>query len=199
MFKPRNSLDYNTAPACYKDKSYSYVNTPYDMWKVNGNCTHYAYARACEIKGGRVNGDMMDFMPDAGKWLEASKWNTGSEPKLGAIAVFDNHVAVVEAIYKDGRIKFSQSSYKTFLFNTVIRKIKVGDKFDNVAGRLKGYIYNPYAVETEEPETKEITTEQALIKMAEDVIAGKYGNGQYTRSRNIYHAVQSKVNELLGG
>lgn len=197
MFKPRTSLDYNTAPACYKDPEYSYVNTPYDMWKLNGNCTHYAYARACEIKGGRVNGDMMDFMPDAGGWLKASKWKTGNEPKLGAIAVFDNHVAVVEAIYKDGRIKFSQSSYKTFLFNTVIRKIKVGDKFDNVAGRLKGYIYNPYAVETEGPEEKEITTEQALTKMAEDVIAGKYGNGRNYRMNRIYKAIQSRVNRMV--
>lgn len=42
-----------------------------------------------------------------------------------------------------------------------------------------------------------ITTEQALQKMAEDVIAGKYGNGN-SRIKAIYEAVQNKVNKILG-
>ena len=204
-FTPRTSLTYDTAPACYKSSDYSFVGSQYDMWKINGNCTHYAYARSCEIKGGRVNNDLMDFFPDAGLWLKNSKWKTGSEPKLGAIAVFENHVAIVEKIYKDGRIMLSQSSYKTFIFNTVIKKLTVGTKLDNVAGKLLGYIYNPYVEEdteeTTEPEPveTEITTEQAITKMAKDVIAGKYGNGAYIRKDNLYKVIQTKVNELMRG
>lgn len=43
-----------------------------------------------------------------------------------------------------------------------------------------------------------ITTDDALKKMAEDVLDGKYGNGD-TRKNNIYLAVQNKVNELSKG
>ena len=203
-FVARTSLSYDTAPEYYTSSNYSFVGSDYDMWKINGNCTHYAYARSCEIKGGNVKNDLMSFFPDAGLWLSNSKWKTGTTPKLGAIAVFDNHVAVVEKIYKDGRVMLSQSSYKTFIFNTVIKKLSVGTKLDNVAGALKGYIYNPYVEETTETtdnkgESTGITTEQAITKMAEDVIAGKYGNGSYNRMQKIYKVVQTKVNSLLGG
>lgn len=202
-FTPRTSLSYDTAPECYTSNKYSFVGSAYDMWKVNGNCTHYAYARSCEIKGGRVNGDLMDFFPDAGQWLSNAKWKTGTTPKLGAIAVFEGHVAIVEKIYKDGRVMLSQSSYKTFIFNTVIKKLSIGTKLDNVAGKLLGYIYNPYVDETSEDNssdtgtTTEITTDQAIEKMAKDVIAGKYGNGRYVRMTKIYNVIQSKVNELM--
>ena len=199
-FTPRTSLTYDTAPACYKSSDYSFVGSQYDMWKINGNCTHYAYARSCELKGGRVNKDMMDYFPDAGLWLSVAKWKTGSEPKLGAVAVFENHVAVVEKIYKDGRVMLSQSSYKTFIFNTVIKKLSVGTKLDNVAGKLLGYIYNPYVEEdsssSDTGTITEVTTEQAIEKMAKDVIAGKYGNGKETRKAKIYAVIQSKVNSL---
>ena len=97
----------------------------------------------------------------------------------------------------------SQSSYKTFIFNTVIKKLSVGTQLDSVAGKLLGYIYNPY-IEEEEPSsdtgtTTEITTEQAIEKMAKDVIAGKYGNGSYIRKDNLYKVIQTKVNELMRG
>lgn len=216
-YTPRTSLEYNTAPECYTSSKYLFVGSAYDMWKLNGNCTHYAYARSCELAGKDIRKDMMDTFGDAGTWLSSAKWETGTEARLGAVAVFDNHVAVVEAIYKDGRIKLSQSSYKTFIFNTVIRKLSVGDKLDNVAGKLKGYIYNPYVAETdkadETPSTDTgtaadatvvskdtpITTEQAIQRMAEDVIAGRYGNGAYNRMSKIYKVVQTRVNEILGG
>ena len=202
-FTPRTSLDYDTAPECYKGSGYSFVNTQYDMWKINGNCTHYAYARSCELKGGKVNNDLMDFFPDAGLWLKNAKWKTGNTPKLGAIAVFENHVAIVEKIYKDGRVMLSQSSYKTFIFNTVIKKLSVGTKLDNLAGKLLGYIYNPYIEEEESSSdtgtTTEITTEQAIEKMAKDVIAGKYGNGAYIRKDNLYKVIQTRVNDLMRG
>ena len=42
-----------------------------------------------------------------------------------------------------------------------------------------------------------ITSEQALEKIAQDVINGKYGNGS-ARKEAIYKAVQNKVNRLLG-
>lgn len=197
-YQVRTSLSYDTAPDCYKSSDYLFVGTQYDMWKINGNCTHYAYARSCELAGKDIRKDMMNTFPDAGKWLQTSKWKTGTTPKLGAVAVFENHVAVVEKISKDGKITLSQSSYKTFIFNTITKKLVVGNKLDNMAGKLLGYIYNPYVEEETTPETTTtITTEQAITKMAEDVIAGKYGNGKYNRMAKLYSVIQSRVNELL--
>ena len=42
----------------------------------------------------------------------------------------------------------------------------------------------------------EVTTQEAIHKMALDVIAGKYGNG-ITRKNNIYKAIQAEVNKIL--
>lgn len=78
------------------------------------NCTCYAFGRAYEYLGQRPG------LPtgDAGTWFNASNWNKGSTPKLGAIICLAGgpysgrgHVAVVEKIYSDGTVVFSQSGY----------------------------------------------------------------------------------------
>lgn len=43
-----------------------------------------------------------------------------------------------------------------------------------------------------------VTSEQAIRKMAIDVIAGLYGNGE-ARKENLYKAIQTEVNSILGG
>lgn len=48
---------------------------------------------------------------------------------------------------------------------------------------------------TLESEDTEITSEKAIEKMAQDVIAGKYGSGT-DRKENLYKAIQTKVNEI---
>lgn len=45
---------------------------------------------------------------------------------------------------------------------------------------------------------KDPISDDALTVIAGDVIAGHYGNGE-DRKENIYHAVQNRVNEMLGG
>ena len=45
------------------------------------------------------------------------------------------------------------------------------------------------------PEPSHITTDQAVTKLAQDVIAGKFGNGE-DRKEALYKAIQTRVNEL---
>lgn len=198
MFNIRRSLSYETAPECYKAKGYSFVGSNYDMWKIGGNCTHYAYARSCEIAGKNVAHDLMDFFPDAGLWLKNSKWKTGTEPKAGAIVVTQNHVAIIEAIYKDGTCLISQSSYKSFIFNTIRKKLSVGAKYDTVAGQILGFIYNPY-VEEENPTESPKTALKDARDIAVEVIEGKWGNGTARKTKleaagYNYAIVQNYVN-----
>lgn len=73
----------------------------------SGNCTWYAWGRAYEILGYKPS------LPTcyAGGWWSANKsLSSGSMPKLGAIACWSNHVAVVEAI-NGNNIVVSESSY----------------------------------------------------------------------------------------
>lgn len=53
----------------------------------------------------------------------------------------------------------------------------------------------PRQTPTPEPTPSAITTEQAIDKMAQDVLAGLYGNGE-ARKNNLYTAIQKRVNEL---
>lgn len=107
------------------------------------NCTAYAWGRAYEITGKYPKLSTSD----AGKWYnynaENNIYNYGSEPKLGAIACFDNqyggHVAVVEKIQGD-TITFSNSAYggKAFYLSTA----KITDKNPGQNGwTFQGYIY----------------------------------------------------------
>lgn len=61
-------------------------------------------------------------------------------------------------------------------------------KLSNLKGNLD------VTIEFEEV-NKEITTEQAINKMAQDVIKGLYGSGT-ARKENLYKAIQNEVNKL---
>lgn len=64
---------------------------------VTGNCTWYAWGRACEIAGEKLP---HVFTGDAGTWWETNKkegwYPYGTSPKRGAIICYRTHVAVVE-------------------------------------------------------------------------------------------------------
>ena len=66
---------------------------------VTGNCTWYAYGRASEILGKNLN---TNFRWDASRWWDINKQGNyypyGSTPKVGAIACYDSHVAIVEKV-----------------------------------------------------------------------------------------------------
>ena len=79
---------------------------------VIGNCTWYAYARASEMNGKWINSN---FRWSASKWWDINKQNSyypyGSTPKVGAIACYSSHVAVVEKVV-NGKPYVSESGWK---------------------------------------------------------------------------------------
>ena len=66
---------------------------------------------------------------------------------------------------------------------------------------FQGFIY-PKAVDPapipDNPAGNQITSQQAIHKMALDVIDGKYGNG-FLRKERLYTAIQGEVNKILRG
>ena len=108
------------------------------------NCTAYAYGRAYEILGR----DPELCNGNAGRWwghnIATGKYAYGSEPRLGAIACWDNfdgnngHVAVVEAIDGD-RVTISESQWGgKYFYVTDMNE----DGSDYLTGRrFLGYIY----------------------------------------------------------
>lgn len=107
-FIPRTTADGIYQNPMYYDPNSGYYDMP--------NCTQYAYGRAWEILGTRQ--DKLRYLGDAKQWwgdFDRSYFKYGQEPKLGAIACWDDdygagHVAVVEHIGDDG-IFMSESRY----------------------------------------------------------------------------------------
>lgn len=66
---------------------------------ITGNCTWYAWGRACEIAGKRLS---HPFTGDAGTWWETNQkegwYPYGTSPKRGAIACYETHVGIVEQV-----------------------------------------------------------------------------------------------------
>ena len=105
-YKPRL-----TAPtsdnAYYNSKLNRYSQTGYGM----PNCVAYAYGRVYEMNGKAPK----ITHGNAGEWWSINKqggyYKYGSKPKVGAVVVWSNHVAVVEQIHKNGSITISESHY----------------------------------------------------------------------------------------
>ena len=66
---------------------------------ITGNCTWYAWGRACEIAGRKLP---HVFLGDAGTWWETNQkegwYPYGSSPKRGAFACYETHVGIVEQV-----------------------------------------------------------------------------------------------------
>lgn len=66
---------------------------------VTGNCTWYAWGRACERTGGKLP---YVFTGNAGTWwqknIEEGWYDYGASPRPGAIVCYKTHVAVVEQV-----------------------------------------------------------------------------------------------------
>jgi len=86
-----------------------------------GECTYYADNRRKEIGTPLEN----TRLGDAGSWIpraKASNMETGSEPKVGAVMVYDycqlnvscryGHVAVVEKVNEDGSVEISEMNWE---------------------------------------------------------------------------------------
>ena len=134
-----------TAPASNNSYYYSSKNVFYANGYGMPNCTAYAYGRAYELLGSKPS----LCTGNAGKWYSYNAKNNnysyGKEPKLGAIACWDNydsnkgHVAVVEKINSDGTILISESHYGGTVFDT--RTIKKDSSNYLTSKRFLGYIY----------------------------------------------------------
>lgn len=133
------------------------------------NCTCYAYGRFWEISDLANGSQDYDRKPeglslgDARKWFPESKgFETGQEPKLGAIACWQGsdesyagHVAIVEEIKENGDIVVSQSAWTDtnrtesnslyFYLSTRTKSNNYYYENKNGSGRyFQGFIYNPY-------------------------------------------------------
>lgn len=108
---------------------------------VSGNCTWYAYGRASEILGKPLN---TNFRWGANNWWTLNKLGNyypyGSKPKVGAIACYKNHVAVVEKVV-NGKVYVSESGWtisKKCPKSASDLKFHYGTPW---LSSLKGYIY----------------------------------------------------------
>jgi surface antigen len=110
-----------------------YAQTGYGM----PNCVAYAYGRIYELNGEAP----LITHGNAGEWWYINKSNGyydyGQEPKLGAVACWSNHVAVVEEISDDGVITVSESHWGGTYFNTA----QYSDMTSHYGQKFYGYIY----------------------------------------------------------
>lgn len=167
------------------------------------NCTGYAWGRWRELLGSfhKLSRN------HAEKWYlnTADGYRRGNKPKLGSVICYSlgiagnnddgkGHVAIVEKINDDGSIVVSQSNYGGERWE--LKNIPADYSYPGTSLKFQGFIYLPIEFEEEEKK-QEITTEEAIHKMALDVIAGKYGNGE-KRKQNLYKTIQAEVNNILG-
>ncbi|MBQ6239881.1 MAG: CHAP domain-containing protein [Firmicutes bacterium] len=134
------------APSYYNDYYFSRANLYYASGYGMPNCTAYAYGRAYEI----LESEPRLSIRDAGCWwydnIEMHAYDYGQEPRLGAVACWDNydestgHVSVVEEIREDGSVLLSESSWSGYLFDTFEIDAEGNCKYTS-SMRFLGYIY----------------------------------------------------------
>lgn len=123
------------------ERSNAYYNRQLNRYSQVGygmpNCVAYAYGRIYEMNGEKP----LITHGSAGDWWYINKngdfYDSGDEPKLGAVAVWSGHVAVVEEIHEDGGFTISESHYRGTYFNT--RQIQ--NKNSYYGQRFYGFIY----------------------------------------------------------
>lgn len=145
-FEPR--LTAPNGEPYYTRELNAYSQTGYGM----PNCVAYAYGRIYEL-----NGEAPKISKgNAGDWWFINKNNGyyeyGSEPKLGAVACWSNHVAVVEEINDNGSITVSESHWGGTYFNTKT----YSNMYSHYGQKFYGYIY-AYEPEEEEEAVEEET------------------------------------------
>lgn len=146
-FSPRTSAPSTNDVHYYSDMNIFYkVRLAPPFYNGNkqiiGNCTWYAWGRAWELTGKQPTD--AGIIGNAYQWWGANKasgkFKYGSQPKLGAIAVWSSsmpgsegcgHVAIVEAI-ENGKVYISESAWHGVLF-------KYREIYDT--SYLQGYIY----------------------------------------------------------
>lgn len=138
-----------TAPSSSSAYYNRELNRYFQVGSGMPNCVAYAYGRIYEMNGEAP----LITHGSAGDWYFINKSNGyyeyGSEPKLGAVACWSRHVAVVEAIDENG-ITLSESHWHGRYFNTVTYKTLSS----HYGQTFYGYIYTYNGGVTKELEEK---------------------------------------------
>ncbi len=131
-YEPRLTAP-NSGISYYSSKLNYYFQTGTGM----PNCVAYAFGRIYEMNGERPLIDR----GSAGDWWGINKRNGyyeyGSTPKLGAVACWSRHVAIVEKINDDGSVTLSESHWGGRYFDTVTYK----NLYSHYGQTFYGYIY----------------------------------------------------------
>ena len=157
LYEPRLTAPDSSIPY-YSSKLNRYFQTGTPM----PNCVAYAYGRIYEMNG---EAPLLTH-GSAGDWYGMNKANGyydyGSEPKLGAVACWSGHVAIVEAINSDKSVTISESHWGGTYFD--VRTYS--DMSSHYGQTFYGYIY---------------TYNNGVSKKLEKrlVNATKYDNNQY--------------------
>ena len=131
-YEPRLTAPNSSSPY-YSRKLNVYFQTGTPM----PNCVAYAYGRIYEL-----NSEAPKITHgSAGDWYGMNKragyYDYGSEPKVGAVACWSNHVAVVEKISDSGAVTLSESHWGGTYFDTVT----YSDMSSHFGQKFYGYIY----------------------------------------------------------
>ncbi len=126
-----------TAP----NSSIPYYSTKLNVYHQTGtpmpNCVAYAYGRIYEMNGEAP----LITHGSAGDWYGMNKaagyYDYGSEPKVGAVACWSGHVAIVEKVHKNGSVTISESHWGGTYFD--VRTYE--DMTSHYGQTFYGYIY----------------------------------------------------------
>ena len=146
---------------------------------VTGNCTWYAYGRASEILGKNLN---TNFRWDASRWWDINKQGNyypyGSTPKVGAIACYDSHVAIVEKVV-NGKPYVSESSWTLSASKPTTADQLVFHYGSPWSNSLKGYIY---ITDTDSSSSSEVKNVDYSVKITAKDLNMRTGPGtEYSR------------------
>ena len=145
------------------------------------NCTTYAYGRAYEILGHEPN--ITTYGADY--WyrhnIERGTYAYGQEPRVGAIACWQNHVGIVEYVAPDkSYIKVSESAYgqweRYFVMETYYR---IDNTYPMWNRPLYGFIYLIDETTPTEPEKPEEQQEIPIEIPAGKTFAGWQDSNEY--------------------
>lgn len=149
MFKPRLTRPGAGNPYYCRDKYAVGIieGSPVDAGcDVLANCVGYAAGRFNEIIGA---GQFVYFQyaPNPRDWIATAKTyglQTGTEPKLGAVLVWENHVCIVEEIHADGSITTSESGYGCNPAFWITHRSNSDGAWGGCGfGKFLGFIYQP--------------------------------------------------------
>lgn len=131
-YEPRLTAPNSSIPY-YSSQKNVYFQTGTGM----PNCVAYAYGRIYEMNGEKP----LITHGSAGDWWFINKnngyYSYGSTPKVGAVACWSRHVAVVERVNKDGSVTLSESHWGGRYFDVVT----YSNMSSHYGQSFYGYIY----------------------------------------------------------